>query len=646
MNGCVIQGTPIAVDFWKPTKAPQVRLFFLTHLHADHTQGLTSSWRLPIYTSPTNAVLLKHKFKLSGNIVRELEVRESYLIPLDDDGDHTITVTVLDANHVPGAVMFLFQGYFGNILYSGDMRWYPELVEDPVLREVVVSRQLDRLYLDNTFSAPYCTFPSRQKAKQELFTIIDSFPDHIIKVGIRELGREDLLESVARRFQERILVTQSKFEYLQLLNYSDAFTTDSDKARIHAVPMTRLNVSSHRKWNEEHPTISIILTALFVGWENGPYSSQSDNGMFIVPYSDHSSYSELMEMVAQLAPRQIIPIVQHWSKAGWWSDPNSPDQSVKADMSVYSHFLTCPLPDPVIIPEAVVELMHQGPSKLLSRQPRRCGLRKGLSPRRNSVRGVQYCTPEHLSSPPTMIYSPSLGHMSMVTLGTVNQDFVPLMNRTPSPSLSHTQHQRLPETDRPPSLCSFNSFQELKSPSTPLSHVQHQYMVEASTPTRPLSVCSLNSKEVNSPNKNMSRSVLQKINNQKETSRCPSSSSQSTHWTQVNCQKEIHTTPCMPVPLQGNVENNVRLQKPNPDIMCPVTENVNFFESKGVSELKQSTSHENEVQISLITNATELIKKNYSQLSNKRTIDEDELSGLVRSTEEIFTAISDLHSTL
>lgn len=393
----------------------------------------------------------------------------------------------------------------------------------------------------------------------------------------------------------------------------------------------------------EHSTISIILTALFVGWENGPYSSQCNNGMFIVPYSDHSSYSELMDMVAQLAPHQVIPIVNRWSKAGWWSDPDAPDQSIKADMSVYSHFLTPPLPDPVIIPEAVVALMKQGPSKLLSHQPRKCALRKGLSPRRNSVRGVQYCTPEHLSSPPTVIYSPSLGHVSTVTLGTMNQDFVPLGSRTPSPTLSHTQpHHQSVDTTRPPSLCSSMSLQELKVPGTPVSHIHTHHMNDTSTSKRPLSVCSINSKDLKLPSKRISRNLLQKSNIDEETLRGPSSSHQSApQWTALNCQKEMYVVPSIPVPPQNSVKNNMGLQKSK-----PVTENLNILNSKVVSqELKQSSSREDQVQLSLINNATSLIKANHSHLTNKITID-DEISSLVRNTEEILTAVSNLYSLL
>ena len=53
----------------------------------------------------------------------ELEAGESKMLHVDRRGSHvTITVTTIDANHCPGSAMFLFEGYFGRILYTGDFR--------------------------------------------------------------------------------------------------------------------------------------------------------------------------------------------------------------------------------------------------------------------------------------------------------------------------------------------------------------------------------------------------------------------------------------------------------------------------------------------------------------------------------------------
>lgn len=57
--------------------------------------------------------------KVKDRWIRPLEVGHAHLLPLDEVGKETMTVTLIDANHCPGSVMFLFEGYFGTILYTG-----------------------------------------------------------------------------------------------------------------------------------------------------------------------------------------------------------------------------------------------------------------------------------------------------------------------------------------------------------------------------------------------------------------------------------------------------------------------------------------------------------------------------------------------
>ncbi|EDL07587.1 DNA cross-link repair 1B, PSO2 homolog (S. cerevisiae), isoform CRA_b [Mus musculus] len=63
MNGVVIPQTPIAVDFWSLRRAGSARLFFLTHMHCDHTVGLSSTWARPLYCSPITACLLHRRLQ-------------------------------------------------------------------------------------------------------------------------------------------------------------------------------------------------------------------------------------------------------------------------------------------------------------------------------------------------------------------------------------------------------------------------------------------------------------------------------------------------------------------------------------------------------------------------------------------------------
>ncbi|KAE8749599.1 hypothetical protein FOCC_FOCC003587 [Frankliniella occidentalis] len=295
----------IVVDKWdasflrRPGCKPHY--FFLTHLHADHIKGLTSTWSRIIYTSPFNAWLLPMRRNVKPMLLKEVELNVTHTIRKSNN-EVAFQVTLLDANHCPGAVMFLFQGKFGSLLYTGDFRYSPRILDNPVLSPIIRNKELSTLYLDNTYAAATCKFPSREDALKEVLKIVDENPDCKILIGMRQLGKEEVLRAVALHVNEKVCVSTQRFQILSKLEYEDVFTTDTSQSRIHAV---ELHTITQRHSQEASKVVSIKLTSMY---ECGNTEKQRGN-IYVVPYSDHSSHTEILEFVNHLRPLKLYPIV-------------------------------------------------------------------------------------------------------------------------------------------------------------------------------------------------------------------------------------------------------------------------------------------------------------------------------------------------
>ncbi|XP_064029651.1 5' exonuclease Apollo [Pogoniulus pusillus] len=294
MNGMVIPGTPIAVDFWSLRRASGARLFFLSHLHSDHTVGLSSTWSRPLYCSPVTARLLHLRLQVPTCWIRPLEVGQSHVLGENEK----VTVTLLDSNHCPGSVMFLFEGTFGTILHTGDFRYSRAMRDEPVLR----GRHIDRLYLDNTYCHPRWALPSRQHATRQAIHLIRTHPRHLVVIGLYSLGKETLLVDLALEFSTWVVVSPWRLEQMRLLELPDVFTTEEGTGRIRAVDVTDICRDALVRWNKLQPTLAILPT--------GRPVKVTHPNIHLIPYSDHSSFSELCEFVEWLKPCSVIPIVK------------------------------------------------------------------------------------------------------------------------------------------------------------------------------------------------------------------------------------------------------------------------------------------------------------------------------------------------
>lgn len=382
MNGKVIPGTPIAVDFWKTRECPNARLFFLTHLHGDHIVGLSSSWQHKIYCSEVTGKLLVERYDIDASLISPLETGCSHILYVDSDQIEQMSVTVINAHHCPGSVMFFFEGYFGKILYTGDFRFDSEMKDDPLMGNLLYA---DTLYLDNTYNSPKCVFPSREESFKQMMEIIQSHEDFHIKIGLRNLGKEDLLVKIAVDLNEWIKVPSSFFQLAELLDLPDVFITGETDARIEVVPFYSISNKNIERWNKECPTIALLPTSLYTGLEMSPFCNQEN--VYIVPYSDHSSFDELIEFVKFIKPGCIYPIV-----CGETRGPFGSSISDRADISVFEPYLCNKQGRNNEIPESVKRWMYGKrtalkPAKVLNKKPFTLARKRSLQ---NSKRGVHF----------------------------------------------------------------------------------------------------------------------------------------------------------------------------------------------------------------------------------------------------------------
>ncbi|KFK37360.1 hypothetical protein AALP_AA4G246500 [Arabis alpina] len=311
-----IPGTPFRVDAFKYLTRDCCH-WFLTHFHLDHYQGLTKSFSHgKIYCSLITAKLVNMKIGIPWERLEVLHLGQKVNISGTD-------VTCFDANHCPGSIMILFEPANGKaVLHTGDFRYSEEM------SNWLMGSHISSLILDTTYCNPQYDFPKQEAVIQFVVESIqaEAFnPKTLFLIGSYTIGKERLFLEVARVLHQKIYINPAKLKLLECLGFSKEdmqwFTVKEEESHIHVVPLWTLASFKRMKHiaNRYTNRYSLIVAFSPTGWTSGKAKKKSpgrrlQQGTIIryeVPYSEHSSFTELKEFVQQVSPEVIIPSVNN-----------------------------------------------------------------------------------------------------------------------------------------------------------------------------------------------------------------------------------------------------------------------------------------------------------------------------------------------
>lgn len=313
-----IPGTNFTVDAFRYGHIKACSAYFLTHFHADHYGGLSKRWSHgPIYCTSLTARLLKMCLSVNASFLHPLELATEYVIK-------GIKVTMLEANHCPGAALILFHLPNGQcVLHTGDFRASKQMQSYPLL----INQRVNVLYLDTTYCNPKYRFPSKEAVLKFAVRVTKSWlqkqPKTLVIVGAYSIGKESVYLAIAKALQVKIFVNPARRRILQSFGWPEIcgnLCSNGKDTPLHVLPISSLKIEMLERYLKTYMGhYTSVLAFRATGWTYSDTvgnhldlirpNSKGSVTIYGVPYSEHSSFTELQEFIQFLRPERIIPTV-------------------------------------------------------------------------------------------------------------------------------------------------------------------------------------------------------------------------------------------------------------------------------------------------------------------------------------------------
>lgn len=271
-------------------------LYALTHYHSDHMRGLRKGWsRAPLLCTPQTAELLKIGKRVDPDVLRPVGLGDPVSV---SQGDLEFTLTAFDANHCPGAAMFLIETGVERILVTGDFRL------DDGMREILPHFSgIDHLLVDVTYDDPGYEFPTQEKVIADMVSFIGRMRDQgrkdLVVIETYTIGKNKVLQGIFDAFGEPFYLDETRFPLYCAIGYEGIVTDDPEETHFFACGRRHMDGEPKRAWPDWRRRAAVIFPT---GWA---VKGRGRRGALGFPYSEHCSYSELLEFLKAVNPGTI-----------------------------------------------------------------------------------------------------------------------------------------------------------------------------------------------------------------------------------------------------------------------------------------------------------------------------------------------------
>lgn len=294
-TGAILLGRFVAVDGYYPRRHIRV----ITHIHEDHIRGLDRSIKESEFIAGTPLTLdLLEVLGKRVPPIKRLEMPYNVKVRIEDD-----VLRLLKARHIPGAAQVLLELGDGLAVgYTGDFK----------LPGTEIMRDLDILIIDATYGLEEHIRPWQEEAEYLLADIVREGlihgPVHLYAYN----GKIEEVMMILRRFDidAPFIVNPRTYRITRILcrhGYciNNVYAYRSKAAEEAAKEGYYIRFHHYSSWWRGRRN-GIGTHILLTGWElREPYRRISPRE-WVVSFSDHADFRQLVEYVKEARPKVLI----------------------------------------------------------------------------------------------------------------------------------------------------------------------------------------------------------------------------------------------------------------------------------------------------------------------------------------------------